>query len=80
MYFFQLFITLLPKYYQWNIQQTFSMDLILTRNCSLCLSDSGVNSADMGMISPFLIMIALKIHTHRGRPTQVHPKMINTEK
>lgn len=33
---------------------------LLTRNCSRCLSDSGVNSADMGMISPARIMIALR--------------------
>lgn len=36
----------------------------LTRNCSRCLSDSGVNSADMGMTSPARIMIALR---KRGR-------------
>lgn len=34
--------------------------LVLTRNCSRCLSDSGVNSADMGMTSPARIMIALR--------------------
>lgn len=33
--------------------------LVLTRNCSRCLSDSGVNSVDMGMTSPARIMIAL---------------------
>lgn len=38
--------------------------LFLTRNCSRCLSDSGVNSADMGMTSPARIMIALR---KRGR-------------
>lgn len=45
---------------------------LLTRNCSRCLSDSGVNSVDMGMTFPSLIMIALGIHaqTHEHTHTK----------
>lgn len=39
----------------------------LTRNCSRCLSDSGVNSADMGMTSPAWIMIALRKRSRQNR-------------
>lgn len=42
---------------------------LLTRNCSRCLSDSGVNSVDMGMISPARIMIALR---ERSRQSSVY--------
>lgn len=39
----------------------------LTRNCSRCLSDSGVNSADTGMTSPARIMIALRKPSRQNR-------------
>lgn len=39
----------------------------LTRNCRRCLSDSGVNSADMGMTSPARIMIALTMRNRQNR-------------
>lgn len=40
---------------------------VLTKNCSRCLSDSGVNSEDMGVTSPPRMMIALRV---RGKKTK----------
>lgn len=34
--------------------------VFLTKNCSLCLSVSGVNSLDIGMISPLRMIMALQ--------------------
>lgn len=34
--------------------------MLPTRNCSRCLSDSGVNSLDIGMTSPPRMMTALR--------------------
>lgn len=34
--------------------------VFLTKNCSLCLSVSGVNSRDIGMISPLRMIMALQ--------------------
>lgn len=45
----------------------------LTRNCSRCLSDSGVNSADMGMTSPARIMIALRKQGRQNRNAYFSP-------
>lgn len=55
-----------------NIWQLCSLErswgrFILTRNCSRCLSDSGVNSADMGMTSPARIMIALRERSRQNK-------------
>lgn len=43
-----------------------SLNSFLTRNWSRCRSDSGVNSVDMGMMSLFLIMIALQTQKGKG--------------
>lgn len=51
---------------------------ILTRNCSRCLSDSGVNSADMGMTSPARIMIALRKPSRQNRNAYFSPVTIHS--
>lgn len=45
--------------WQLCLPESSSERFILTRNCSRRLSDSGVNSADIGMTSPARIMMAL---------------------
>lgn len=57
--------------------------LSLTKNCSRRLSDSGVNSADIGMTSPARIMIALRKASRQNKTVYLscscwlagHPKV-----
>lgn len=45
---------------RWFSRDKVRRKVLLTKNCSLCLSVSGVNSLDIGMISPLRMIMALQ--------------------